>query len=542
MLVLGWLGACGEAVQKSAPLPPIDTAGMEPQVAAKIEWARSRVAQEHDSAAAWGSLGMVLQAHELFDAAVDCYREAAALDAADYRWPYLSALALQRERLTEAIASFAQAAARRPANPAFYISYGDALLSLGRPHEAEMRYAEALELDAASSHALYGLARVAFTAGDVDAAREHLERAARLAPRHGEVHLLLAQVYFRAGERQKAAREELLAAAYPDPTRAADPVVEAMQAEAVNSRAYTQQGLRFVKAGRFAEAEEAFRQVLAIRPGNARDYANLGGALARQGKLEEAIGSYRQALELEPEDPWTLNNLALALADRGELEAAAARLDEALQIDPAYAEAHLNLGLVRSGQGRLDEALAAYRQALRVDPGLIDAHTNLGSALAAAGRLQEAIDHWQRALEIDGRDLAALYNLSVALSQQGEHRAAIERLREGLSYAPNSSRLASLLAWELATVPDGALRDGREAVRLARRVYEAYPDRVASADVLAAALAEAGRFEEAVRMMEEAIRLAQRQGGASSATQELQARLDGYRQNRAFRQPSTAPR
>ncbi len=87
----------------------------------------------------------------------------------------------------------------------------------------------------------------------------------------------------------------------------------------------------------------------------------------------------------------------------------------------------------------------------------------------------------------------------VALAREGRHEEAIARLRQGLAGAPNSSRLVSLLAWELATGPDDGLRDGAEARQLAERLHQAYPNQPSS-DLLAAALAETGDFEEAVRV------------------------------------------
>ncbi len=533
------LSGCERAAGPGPPaadLPAIDTAAMEPQVAESIEAARRAAAAAPESAAAWGRLGMVCQAHALYQAATACYRRASALDADDYRWPYLAALAQLKYDTTAALASFETAARLSPPNPALFINYGDALLEAGRAEEAADRYRQALELAPRSSHARYGLARVALAGGDAEAARRQLETAAEQAPGHGEVHALLATVYFRLGDAERARRQELRAAAHPDPTRAPDPVVRAMADEEVSSRSYTQRGLRLVREERFQEAEEAFRRVLEIRPGNARDHANLGGALARQGRLDEALAAYREALRVDPDDPFTHNNLALALADRGEVDRAIELLARATELDPTYAEAWLNLGLLRARQGRLEEAVSAYREALQIDPASTAALTNLGTALAAQGRLAAAIEQWQTAVELDALEMSALYNLSVALAGQGRHGEAIGFLRRGLARAPNSSRLVSMLAWELATAPAAELRDGEEAVRLARRVHEAYPDDPGSADVLAAALAETGDFEQAAAVAGRALERA-RAGGGAEAAEGIRARLEVYRQGRPFRQP-----
>ena len=72
-------------------------------------------------------------------------------------------------------------------------------------------------------------------------------------------------------------------------------------------------------------------------------------------------------------------------------------------------------------------------------------------------------------------------------------------LREGLAHNPNDASLADAMARLLATTWEAQLRKGGEAVRLARLACGASNgqnrDHLAT---LAAAYAEAGRFEEAL--------------------------------------------
>jgi tetratricopeptide (TPR) repeat protein len=121
--------------------------------------------------------------------------------------------------------------------------------------------------------------------------------------------------------------------------------------------------------------------------------------------------------------------------------------------------------------------------------------------------------------------------------QRGAHGEAVDRLRRGLERAPNSSRLALLLAWELATAPDAALRDPAEAEALSRRVAAAYPADARAADVLAAALAAQGRFDVAVPVAERALAAA-RAAGDRSLVPQIAARLTLYRRGEAYRQPT----
>ena len=504
-------------------VPGIEGWTGEPQVAAKIEEARQAVLDEPRSAAAFARLGMIFQAHRLYSQASDCYREALELAPGEPRWPYLAALSIRKLDLEASVGLFEGAVTRGADYPALFVNYGDTLAQLGRAERAAEQYRQALKLDAKTTHALHGLARVAVARGHLEEARGHLERAAVIAPWHGELHSFLAQVYHRLGREEDAAREARVAGAYPESTQTVDPIFHEVEAEAVSTLAYTQRGRRLAREGRFEEAEKQYRKVLEYRPGKAKDYSNLGGTLAGQGRIDEAIGQYKKALEIDPENPSALNNLAMALAEKGELEGAVEQLLRAVEIQPAYPEAHHNLGLVRARQGKHKEAIDHYRESLSYNPSFARAHNDLGTAQAVLGNLDRATEYWRKALEIDPRELSALYNLSVALSKRGEHRHAVGWLRQGIEIAPGSSRLVSLLAWELATAPEADLRNGAEATRLVRRVYDTYPTQPAIGDVMAAALAEEGRFETAIEVAKRAFSQARGSGQTALAAQ-IQAR------------------
>ena len=104
--------------------------------------------------------------------------------------------------------------------------------------------------------------------------------------------------------------------------------------------------------------------------------------------------------------------------------------------------------------------------------------------------------------------------------------------------APANDRVVvatSQLAFLLATCPSDALRDGREALTLASELAaRAKPDDVATLDVLAAALAENGRFDEALATIRRALTVAAAQKN-TQLEQALRAREAAYAAKRAFR-------
>jgi tetratricopeptide (TPR) repeat protein len=216
---------------------------------------------------------------------------------------------------------------------------------------------------------------------------------------------------------------------------------------------------------------------------------------------------WRSVLRVRPEQPRALLNLGETLRERGRLDEAEDLFAAALRSYPSYARAEAHLGLVALDRGQPERAEAHLSRALELDPKHGDVRTNLGEIQARAGRIDEALATWRDALARDPE----------------------------LAYAANN------LAWILATHPSPHHRNGEEAVRLAEHATALSAGQDAAVlDTLAAAYAEAGRFERASRTAERAIALARRAGRPAQA-RAIETRRSGYARGQPFRDPAAAP-
>ena len=222
-------------------------------------------------------------------------------------------------------------------------------------------------------------------------------------------------------------------------------------------------------------SESLWTHTLAYTSGNFIAHNNLGNVLLQQGKVDEAMAHYQTAL----------------------------------QFNPDYAEAHYNLGNVLCQKDRVNEAIIHYQTALQINPDYEEAHNNLGNALLKKGRVDEAITQYQQALQIKSGNAKAHYNLGNALLQKGRVNAAIAQYQQALQIKPDAPGVLNNLAWLLATCSDAHLRDGVQAVKYAEQACELTHHGVTPfIGTLAAAYAEAGRYDDAMAAAQQTCALA----------------------------------
>jgi tetratricopeptide (TPR) repeat protein len=132
-------------------------------------------------------------------------------------------------------------------------------------------------------------------------------------------------------------------------------------------------GSVFDKQKRFAEAESAFRQVLARDPENAIALNYLGYMLAERGeRLDESVGYLKRALQVEPENPSYLDSLGWAYFKADKLDLAETNLKRAAEQLKTNSVIQEHYGQVLFKLGRYDEAIAAWNRALAGDGDSID--------------------------------------------------------------------------------------------------------------------------------------------------------------------------
>lgn len=277
--------------------------------------------------------------------------------------------------------------------------------------------------------------------------------------------------------------------------------------------------------------------------------------------------------EGQPDEPrargalaWALNRRGELLAARGDERLAGRDFNAALRADPSLWQALVNRGVSHARRGAHARAEEDFTRALSIQPDAPLVLHNRGEARLALGRPAEAAADFTAAIEGGIQDHRVLTARAHAKYQLGDNRGATRDLNRSLRESPNSPDALALrgvifaeqglyeqaradlyaalaadatsapayqsLAWLLATCPEDRFRDARRALEAAERAQRfGAPDDPLVLDTLAAAHAEAGDFDAAVRLAQQA---------AATAPDAWQAELRGrvalYRAGRPFRQ------
>jgi tetratricopeptide (TPR) repeat protein len=280
-------------------------------------------------------------------------------------------------------------------------------------------------------------------------------------------------------------------------------LIEALRIQASWSKAHYCLGRLYYLWKRPADSEREFRLAILAEPTMAEAQFNLGVLLQDQHRRAEARECYEDALRIRSDFVRAHGNLANMLAEDGQTQEAFRHYQLALQAAPNTPELHYNFGLALQANGQLGEAIVHLRKAVALRPGFADAYLALGKALAHDSQYTEAIRVFRRGLEVE----------------------------------PAHMVMGNEMAWIMATAPDPEARFAAQAIQIGERLAELTSHQEPKPlDTLAAAYAEAGRFDEAVATACEAIAQARAHGQTNLAV-EIEVRMKNYEVYQPYRVP-----
>lgn len=372
-------------------------------------------------------------------------------------------------------------------------------------------------------HLMFG--NRALRQGQIDLAIERYRQALAVNPRSSEVHRSLAAAYERRGDRQQAIEHYSSALALaPD-----------------NPSSHYNLGTILVEQGDDEQATRHFLAALRLAPDYDNARFNLAAVLARNGLYARALPHYETLLSRESSDHAIRFYAAHTLQNLGQHERANALLRQLLQEDAERHRARLALargllaeGEVEAARGELHRLLESRGVALEQRRG---GHLELARLEAQQQHWDTALQHFGEVLEVDDGNAEAHFGRAMALLLAERYNEAAEALETANRRLPEDRELRHLLARFLATCPVRDLRHGQRALEISfDLLQQQQQQRLDIAQTAAMALAEQGRFDEAIVWQQRLIQQAQ-QAAPPQVLHQLLEELERYRLGQAVVAP-----
>jgi tetratricopeptide (TPR) repeat protein len=202
---------------------------------------------------------------------------------------------------------------------------------------------------------------------------------------------------------------------------------KAVESDSNYAEAWAQSGFCNEKLGKHAEALEASKKAVSLRP-SAESYFNIGLASFYLKQYRDAAEAYRQSIKLDPYNAAdAYYALGLVYRDWGKGDEEIHAYKQAIKLRPDYTVAYERLGSRYLKSKKFNEAVEIFRQLSALKPGDALAPNNMGEAYLELNRLNDATESFRQAIRLKPDFGKAYYNLGRSLLAQGNRDAALEQ-------------------------------------------------------------------------------------------------------------------
>jgi tetratricopeptide (TPR) repeat protein len=279
------------------------------------------------------------------------------------------------------------------------------------------------------------------------------------------------------------------------------------------------------------DANESIR----LNPHYYGGYLERGIISRRSGNLDQAMSYYSAVIRLNPNFAWGYYDRAIVYGLKGDYDAAIRDSTQAIRLQ-GQPDFYYNRAVYYQMLGSLDKAMADYNEALRLAPKDLGSYCGRASAFEDMGQLDKASTDYDQVIRLNAADTPGYRTRGIAYFAKGNYRAAASDFEKAARLNPSDYDAASSHAWFQATCPEDSLRNGKQALDTSLRVCErSHWQASDTVDTLAAAYAELGDFDKAVKYQTQALQM---KGVYALRRKRMEERLELYRQHKPYREDS----
>lgn len=411
---------------------------------------------------------------------------------------------LLRERRTAEAEQIANKAVANGADSAqARYTLGLAQAAQRKTDEATKSFNEVLRLNPRAANAEVQLANLSLVAGKPDDALRHAVAARKVEPSNVQARLGMATALL-AKRDLSAAEAEITALMTEFPTAAA---VHALAGNLAAARSD------------FAGATSAFDRALGLDPANLPALAGRVAIDLRLKRVAEGRARLSGALAAQPKSPQLRMLAARFENSAGDFAAAERHLRSALELDPATLEGYAILGRMYLRQRKLDEARREFEQLAKRTPNPVASKTMVAVIYDLQNRPIEATKIYEEIVGATSRAAVASNNLAWRYAENGEKLDfALQLAQSAKAQLPEQPEVDDTLGWVYykKNMPQLAIPPLENSVKRdpANGMYHLH---------LGLAYAKAGRKQDAIRALEQALKLKSDLPGADEARTTLAA-------------------
>ena len=294
----------------------------------------------------------------------------------------------------------------------------------------------------------------------------------------------------------------------------------------------------YIQKGELNKAMSDANESIRLNPRYFGGYLERGIVYRRTGRLDKAISDYDTTIHFNPNLAGAYYDRSIAYGLKGDYNQAIRDETEAIRrgnpVDQP--DFYYNRGVSYESMGNLDKALADYNKAIHLAPNELKNYRGRASVLEDMDQLDKARADWDQVARLNPRDTNGYRFRGSAHFAKGDYKAAASDFEKAAHLSPMDYDALVSLGWFQATCPEGSFRNGKEALEKSLRACELSRwQSFWAVDALAAAYAEIGDFDHAVKYETQAINM---KGAYALTRKKMQERLELYRQHKPYRKES----
>ncbi len=329
--------------------------------------------------------------------------------------------------------------------------------------------------------AYYLLARIELTKGNLDKAKDYLEKAFKLNKKSSQIYVLLGEIYKQKKEYEKAEKIYL----------------EVLKKNPNNFEALNRLFQLYVDTDQYEKAKEIIDKLATLNPSGKDVLLKQFYLYLKLKKVNELIPKLEKLAKSHPNDPEVLMILGMAYESLNKFEKAEKIYEKVLNLNPDNQEAFDRLMSVLINQKKYRKAIDLLNKKYAENPKNYNVLVMMAEIEDLRGNTEEAVKLIKEAISINPKDEKLYFYLGIYLDKLDKWEEAEKALKKAIQLRPDFHDALNYLGYSYI------LRDIDidKGIELVKKALKYAPNNPAYLDSLAWGYYKKGKYNEALNIM-----------------------------------------